>query len=182
MGLVGILDVARYVLQPRKPMVAMKHQKLCWYSQAWFLADHGTPLFVEDFTAWDNGPVCNDLLAAHRGKYIVTSQDLPGGDADRLADYARARVDETLDAYGHLSAAQLGELARREDPWIRAMSRRKSGRDGIIPKDRMLSFYRTLKTSTNAIDVDEVDWPAWLVPSNPRPATREARQGPYPGA
>ncbi|MBW4622042.1 MAG: DUF4065 domain-containing protein [Cyanosarcina radialis HA8281-LM2] len=39
----------------------LKLQKLVYYSQAWHLAIHGTPLFEEDFQAWIHGPVIPEL-------------------------------------------------------------------------------------------------------------------------
>lgn len=165
-GQVNVFDVADYILKSHGSMTTMKLQKLCYYTQAWFLADHGEPLFAEDFAAFNNGPVCYELFTAHRGRYIIAAHDLRTGDATRLTPQQQASVTETLNAYGHMSAAQLSELTHREDPWINAMSQRESGHSDTVSKESMSAYYRSLASSDEAMNVDEVVWPAWLEPSD----------------
>ncbi len=52
-----VQDVARYILEKRGRMSAMKLQKLVYYSQGWHLVFDGEPLFAERIEAWANGPV-----------------------------------------------------------------------------------------------------------------------------
>ena len=56
--MVGVFDVAEYVLSEVGYVSTMKLQKLVFYSQAYSLVALDEPLFSDDFEAWVNGPVC----------------------------------------------------------------------------------------------------------------------------
>ena len=62
----SVFDVAKYVLKKTGQITTMKLQKLVYYCQAWSLAWDGKPLFPEEFKAWANGPVCQELFVKHR--------------------------------------------------------------------------------------------------------------------
>ena len=64
-------------------MTTMKLQKLAFYSQAESLACRGLPLFDEDFQAWRGGPVCRELYAQHRGKFLIREGELPVSDCEK---------------------------------------------------------------------------------------------------
>jgi uncharacterized phage-associated protein len=74
--------VANYFLAKGKaepnvpPIDQMKLQKLLFYSQAWYLAMFGRPLFEEDFEAWPWGPVVRDIYSQTRnyGRAPVTGK------------------------------------------------------------------------------------------------------------
>lgn len=51
------LDIAKYILDRRGPMTAMKLQKLVYYARAWSLVWDEKPLFRSRIEAWANGPV-----------------------------------------------------------------------------------------------------------------------------
>lgn len=62
----NIETIAAYILKNIEyPYEAMKIQKLCFYTQAWFLASHGEPFFHHDFEAWRSGPVSPSLYKYH---------------------------------------------------------------------------------------------------------------------
>ena len=46
-----VVDVAAYILECLGSVSTMKLQKLTFYSQAYYLVEHGTPLFPEEFEA-----------------------------------------------------------------------------------------------------------------------------------
>ena len=57
-----VVDVAAYILEDLGSVSTMKLQKLAFYSQAYYLAEHGATLFPEAFEAWANGlllPICS---------------------------------------------------------------------------------------------------------------------------
>ena len=45
----------------------LKLQKLLYYAQAYFLAKKDTPLFEEDFLAWEHGPVIRKIYDKYKG-------------------------------------------------------------------------------------------------------------------
>jgi uncharacterized phage-associated protein len=112
----SVLDVAAFILRSHGPMTAMKLQKLVYYAQAWCLVWHGRPLFLERIEAWVHGPVIPDLYQAHRGRFRVTFEDIPG-DPFRLGDADRRVVRAVLRFYGGQSSEWLSDLTHREDPW-----------------------------------------------------------------
>jgi len=72
----SVFDVALAILQKHGPMTAMKLQKLVYYCQAWHLVWEGRPMFRERIEAWASGPVVPELYEAHRGKFMVSFDDI----------------------------------------------------------------------------------------------------------
>lgn len=121
----SIFDVAKYVLEQRGPMSAMKLQKLAYYSQAWHLVWDDEPLFNERIEAWANGPVSPMLYNHHRGKFSVSADDI-GGDSGKLTNTQTDTIASVLKFYGDNSAQWLSDLTHIESPW-------KDAREGFPP-------------------------------------------------
>jgi uncharacterized phage-associated protein len=140
---VNVLDVAEYILKKRGAMSAMKLQKLVYYAQAWSLVWDERPLFAESFEAWANGPVCQVLYDAHRGRYTL---ETVGGDASRLDADARETVDAVLEFYGGHTSQWLSDLTHQERPWDDARGNLPPGAAGhtIISTDAMRQYYASL--------------------------------------
>lgn len=146
----SVFDVAKYILSKRGPMTTMKLQKLCYYSQAWSLAWDEIPLFDEDFQAWANGPVCPELFNIHRGKFVLSSEEISDSFAEinNLTDEQKENIDKVLDYYGEKEAHWLSELTHQELPW--KSTRNEAGvRPGescssVISKDSMQQYYSGL--------------------------------------
>lgn len=119
----NVLDVAAYILAKAGPMVAMKLQKLCYYSHAWHLVWDEHPLFADRIEAWANGPVVRALYREHRLRWELGSDETFGGNPDNLTPAERETIDLVLDFYGQQSAHWLSELTHREDPWRNARAR-----------------------------------------------------------
>lgn len=145
--MVTVLDVARHILEKQGTMTTMKLQKLCYYVQAWYLAWYESPMFDEDFEAWANGPVCPELFAYHRGKFVISSSDLPKM-SQNFTDGQIDTIDKILNYYGDKEPNWLSELTHMERPWKEA--RKKAGAlpgslcNEIITKDSMLDYYSGL--------------------------------------
>ena len=96
-------------------MTTMKLQKLAFYSQAESLARRGHPLFDEDFQAWRGGPVCRELYAQHRGKFLIREGELPVNDCEKtLSEEEKEQVFRRAKAEGvtlsmYLRKSVLGE-------------------------------------------------------------------------
>ena len=157
-------DVAAYILGKSGRMTAMKLQKLVYYSQAWHFVWDGVPLYQEEVQAWANGPVIYDLYLAHRGKYWVEPDDVPGPTRMLSSDEASS-VDSVLETYGAMTAAQLSALTHSESPWVAA-------RSGLAPTDRskrtitlgsMGDYYGSLdETDEGVVAVSSLGFPDWL--------------------
>lgn len=123
----SVHDVAAYILEKKRPVTAMKLQKLVYYSQAWALVWDERPLFRARIEAWANGPVCPALYDLHRGQYQVS--EWPRGDSSRLPDWAVETIDAVLVFYGDKTSHWLSNLTHSEDPWSNA-------REGLAPGQR----------------------------------------------
>ncbi|MDD5851187.1 MAG: DUF4065 domain-containing protein [Galactobacillus timonensis] len=141
-----VFDVAKYILEKKGTMTTMKLQKLCYYSQAWSLVWDDQPLFDEDFEAWANGPVCNELYNEHRGMYTISSDELKKGDPSIFDSTQKATIDAVLDYYGDKEPHWLSQLTHLEDPWKNARGNCKPGErcNTVIPKQSMQEYYRKL--------------------------------------
>ncbi|MFH1011313.1 MAG: type II toxin-antitoxin system antitoxin SocA domain-containing protein [bacterium] len=100
------------------PLTNLKLQKLVYYAQAWHLALYDKPLFRDPIEAWTHGPVVRSVY--NRFKVygpnpidcVVDEPDIPNN--------LKEHMKEILNAYGHLSAFQLEQIAHSELPWRKA--------------------------------------------------------------
>lgn len=143
---VSIFDVVKYILEHTENMTTWKLKKLCYYAQAWTVAWGEPRLFNEDFQAWSNGPVCPELLRAHKGMYRIKSDDLPIGDSSRLDDTQRENIDIILRDYGDMLPFDLREQTHGEAPWKDARGDLPDGAPSntVITTDAMGSYYGSL--------------------------------------
>lgn len=154
--MVSIVDVARFILDKKGPMPAMKLQKLCYYSQAWGLVWDEKPLFSEDFQAWANGPVAPELFKLHKNKFMVYPDDIAGA-PDALNQDQRETVEAVLDTLGDYNGAQLSEMTHRENPWFEARGDTPIGArsNTVILQSAMAEYYASLYTSELGSDDGE---------------------------
>ena len=123
----------------------MKLQKLCYYAQAWSLVWDDSPLFNEDFYAWENGPVCKELFFATQGLFSVSAND-ESGDASKISHKQMITIEAVLDFYGKRDAQWLSQLTHMEEPWKNARNRYVHGQSpsDIITKESMAMYYGSL--------------------------------------
>lgn len=145
----SIIDVAKYILDKCGSMTTMKLQKLCYYSQAWFLAWNELPMFDEDFEAWANGPVCPGLFRLHRGRFIVSSDEMPQLSGEHsLNENEKETIDKVISYYGDKDAHWLSELTHKELPWKSARERAGAAPgepcSEIVTKESMMEYYSGL--------------------------------------
>lgn len=138
-------DVAAYILTKRRPLSAMKLQKLVYYSQAWSTVWDDRKLFDERIEAWANGPVVPDLYQLHRGQFEI--HEWPRGDPGALNGEERATVDAVTEYYGWRNAQTLSDMTHSEDPWRLARGGLPDGERGnreITPAS-MSEYYSSLQ-------------------------------------
>lgn len=111
--------VAAYILvRQMKRCEAMKIQKLCYYTQAWYLARYGVPLFAHDFEAWRNGPVSPSLYKYHVGMIdFPTDKLLKVAEPNTLSQGDKVFIDKVLAVYDRYTGVQLQWMAQEQDPW-----------------------------------------------------------------
>lgn len=95
------------------------------------------PLIKEDFEAWANGPVCPQLYWCHKGKYVISSEDISADYSDAFNDDQLETIDKVLEYYGNKEPYWLSELTHKEYPW-------KHAREGYAPGERCSNVISTL--------------------------------------
>ncbi len=136
-----VRDVAQYFLS-KESMSHKKLEKLCYYTQAWYLANHGEAMMPNRFEAWVHGPVSPDLYSQYKGWGWA---NIPST-ADNSALFCPKEIslmDKVYEAYGDYTGDQLEELTHRELPWKNARKRcspTEYSRNPISMKD-MRDYY-----------------------------------------
>jgi len=157
----SVQDVAAYVIGKQGSVTSVKLQKLVYYSQVWSLIWDDTELFEQEIQAWANGPVVWELFNQYRGLYTIDSAT--AGDSNILTKSQRDTIDQVLESYGSLSARQLSHLTHAEAPWREA--RRDlpdtASSSAIITLASIVEYYGALDTSSEAANVNDIDWGAW---------------------
>ena len=141
----SVFDVAKYILQAKGSMTAMKLQKLVYYSQAWALVWDEKPLFPEKIRAWANGPVVPELYFIHKGEYLVNESMFPGNPS-ALTKEEMETIDSVLKTYSDKSSQWLSDLTHLEAPWKDARNGLQMGERGDkeITLDAMAEYYGSL--------------------------------------
>lgn len=141
--MVTIYDAAKYILEKKGSLNSVKLQKLLYYSQAWSLVWDDVPLFLEDFEAWDSGPVCRPLRERFEGQLYLTADDIPDGDSTKLSDVQRETVDVVLEKYGHWDTEHLVLLTQAGAPWRETWNAYQTRQipSRIIPIDSLGWYY-----------------------------------------
>ncbi len=139
-------DVAKYIVETRGEMSAMKLHKLAYYCQAWHLVWREKELFAEDFQAWANGPVLRSIYGQHRKQFLVNAETFPLATSARLTDAERMVVDKVTEFYGMRTAQWLSDLTHTEAPWLQARQGLAAGEpsENVIDKASMHEYYSSL--------------------------------------
>ncbi len=137
-----VFDVAKYILEKSGEMSTMKLQKLCYYSQAWSLVWDDSPIFMEDFQAWANGPVCPSLFRFSQGQFSVKPSEMKG-DSKNLESNQKETIEKVLEYYGDKNAQWLSQLTHMEEPWKLAHDGLPDGAacSNVITKESMAMYY-----------------------------------------
>lgn len=139
------LEISYYIVKELGEMTTMKMQKLLYYAQAWSLVWDEEPLFEEDFQAWANGPVCEEVFHAFRGKYRINTEDFvqKSQKLPKLSNDQKETIDSVLAFYGDKAPHWLSELTHQEEPWNLARKGISMGEPStaIITKESMNDYY-----------------------------------------
>ena len=145
-----VFDVANYFISKASldadsgsVMTHLKLQKLCYYAQAWSLAIYDTPLFQNEFEAWQHGPVCRELWDQLKDyKYNPILEEIESNNI-AFSEEEFDILNQVWDIYGDLGAKTLENLTHSEEPWKVAWKDRPYGSmcNEVIPKSLMKAYY-----------------------------------------
>ena len=122
--MINMMDAARYLVylsynENVASLTPLKLQKLLYLAQGWSYVWDRKPLFLEEFEAWQYGPVNNEVYCYFK-KY----------GRDEISDYeeldyiydddARETLEAIWDSYGPYNAFELVELTHQQLPWKKA--------------------------------------------------------------
>lgn len=141
-----ILTVANWFLK-QKPMTHKKLQKMSYYAQAWSYALLDRPLIDDDsFEAWASGPVSPRLYQRYQRSYWKPLEIDPDTDTEITDPDDLWILQSVLLTYGNHSGQALAELARSEEPWIKAFATSEKQVDSHkqIDPEIMRKYYRSI--------------------------------------
>lgn len=151
------------------PITHIALQKLIYFAHGLFLLRHQRPLVSGYFEAWTYGPVHPAVYAAFKSsgsgpiKIKAQRKDLRTGELLDLPDLndsaARRVINQTMSAYGDLTAGQLVRLSHaRDGPWdVVCKAAQSRSTIGLrISNDLIADRFQFHKLSTcNLIDAGE---------------------------
>lgn len=149
-NLLSIFDVSDFFLY-YESMSNKKLQKLCYYSQAWYLALVGRPLINNEFQAWVHGPVCPDLYREYKDygwNNIPKKKDMDSKLDQQVHDF----LMDVYETYGEFTGDELEALTHTEKPW-------KDAREDLRPwepsynaisEEIMKEYYRQIYENENS--------------------------------
>lgn len=137
----SIYDVAKCFLS-KEPMSHKKLQKMCYFSQAWYLLNYKECLVPNRFEAWAHDSVSPDLYSKYRDwgwENIPLYRNEVVFEDEGTASF----LDKVYKVYGDYDADELEKITRREKPWKNARKGLPSGaysRNPILLND-MRDYY-----------------------------------------
>lgn len=114
----------------------LKLQKLVYYAQGFSLAIFNKPLFNDEISAWEHGPVVADLyhkLKKYGYRQVKMDEDV----SDAISQEQRDLITEVNKVYGQFSAWKLRDMTHNESPWL------TTNRGDVITKDKIKSYFKT---------------------------------------
>lgn len=138
--MVTALDVANYVIESsytfkeryakdkeacldaRMPMTNLRLQKILYYIQGEHYREYGTPLFEEDFYAWQYGPVVPEVYRAFSSYSFLALEPQKNYQKENLSEDTREFIDNIVNNYSSYSNMSLIDKTHNESPWKNTFS------------------------------------------------------------
>ena len=122
--MVDILDAARYLVflsygRQRYSLTPLKLQKILYLAQGWSFVWDGKAAFLDDFEAWQYGPVNERVYEVFR-KYGRSEIPKSEGREVLMDTDVRETLDAVWSEYGRKTAYDLVELTHCQLPWRNA--------------------------------------------------------------
>ncbi|MCI0514025.1 DUF4065 domain-containing protein [candidate division KSB1 bacterium] len=130
--------IAKYIIWLYKianeKITNMQLQKLCYYVQAWYLANYHRPFFKADFEAWIYGPVCHELYRIYKkfGKECI-EVDIDQNEFNLISKEDQEYITQVIGIYNKFSAIELMIMTHDEAPW-------KNARNGLAADEQCFNI------------------------------------------
>lgn len=120
-----------------EPISNLKLQKLLYYAQGCTLALKDTPLFNDDFEAWEHGPA---IPKVYNKYFQVETNGIVFDEIIEDLDLVNQKTFNILEnvyiTFSQYSAWKLCEMSRQETPWL------TTNKNDIIPKDCIKKYFK----------------------------------------
>lgn len=145
------LDVAKYFItlndkecvEEKSDLSKLKIQKLLYYAQGYYLALYNKPLFDEKISAWQHGPVVEDIYSefkTNNGNFIPTNDyKMNDDEIDKIGKDEKELIEDVFQLMGQYSAWRLRDKTHQEDPWI---DNYKEGENREISHSDMKKYFK----------------------------------------
>lgn len=145
------LDVAKYFItlndkecvDEKSDLSKLKIQKLLYYAQGYYLALYNKPLFDERISAWQHGPVVEDIyndFKSNNGNFIPTNDyKMSDDEISKIGKDEKELIEDVFQLMGQYSAWRLRDKTHQEDPWI---DNYKEGENKEISHSDMKKYFK----------------------------------------
>ena len=137
-------QIANYFLSLSDPEIGdgisnLKLQKLCYYAQGFYLAQHDTPIFDDTIEAWQHGPVVPTLYHKYKseGNNFIPHKEI---NLDEYSGEIKQFLNEVYNVYGQFSAWKLRDMTHNEAPWTDTCN----SNNKIISHESMKNYFKKL--------------------------------------
>jgi uncharacterized phage-associated protein len=128
-----LLDLAD---EKRQPLTQISLLKILYFCHGWYLVWHDKPLCVNDFEAWELGPVVRSVRNAFKsdGRRPITRRaqrvNLMTGEQESLPDLIsiedKALIEKVFDYYSRFPTPKLIDMTHEKgSPWDRLWNSRE---------------------------------------------------------
>lgn len=109
----------------------LKLQKLLYYIQGMSLRIYGKPAFLNNISAWQYGPVVEDVYQQYKGRNPISISKIDYVVCDGL----KKIIELVVASYGQIEAGSLIDLTHDEDPWINSVD------SGVVSIDLIKEYF-----------------------------------------
>lgn len=116
----SINDVANYLIQQNESGITHRElQKILYFSQGFYLAKYGEPLFNASMDAWAFGPVNSDIWGRFREFGYLNLKVSSDASTDSLNDVKKLFLSSMLTSFLILGESTLIDMSHSDYPWER---------------------------------------------------------------
>ncbi|RJG36725.1 Panacea domain-containing protein [Motilimonas pumila] len=148
-----IHEVANYLI--RESQIGITHrelQKLLYFSQGFYLAQYGEPLFSENMDAWQHGPVNSSIWGRFR-QYGYNCLDVAeDASTATLNDSKKQFLAGILSSFLVLGQSNLIDMSHTDYPWERNYIQ---GRNNLIEKDLIHEYFNNFDSKEQYIEISK---------------------------
>lgn len=138
------LDVAEYILwycekKLSKAITNIQLQKILYYIQGRYIAEHKEPLFDNDMEAWDYGPVIPDVYYEYRQYKSNNIRGIEPKHKDLFENDDIDLIENTIIEKCNLNVWTLVNDTHNESPWNKAFQ--KPGVNNLISIESLEEYF-----------------------------------------